>query len=108
MKRADSRITKIGSFLRPIGLGELPQLWCDFAASLSLIGPRPERPEFDKELEDQTPHYRLRHRMLSGLSGWTQVNYPYGASVEDAAKKLNYDLYYLRNSSLLFGFFDPV
>ena len=66
---------------------------------MSLIGPRPERPEFDAELEKKIPHYRLRQRMRPGLSGWAQVNYPYGASVEDAANKLSYDLYYLRNFS---------
>ena len=66
---------------------------------MSLIGPRPERPEFDEQLEHQILHYRLRQRMRPALSGWAQVNYPYGASVEDAANKLSYDLYYLRNFS---------
>ena len=99
VKRADSRITRIGSFLRRTRLDELPQLWCVFTGSMSLIGPRPERPEFDQQLEDQIPHYGLRQRMRPGLSGWAQVNYPYGASVEDAANKLSYDLYYLRNFS---------
>ena len=66
---------------------------------MSLIGPRPERPEIEAELEQQIPHYRLRHVIRPGLSGWAQVNYPYGASVEDAANKLSYDLYYLRNFS---------
>jgi len=100
VKRADSRITTIGSFLRRTRLDELPQLWCVFTGSMSLIGPRPERPEFDQELEHQIPHYRLRQRMRPGLSGWAQVNYPYGASVEDSANKLSYDLYYLRNFSI--------
>jgi lipopolysaccharide/colanic/teichoic acid biosynthesis glycosyltransferase len=68
---------------------------------MSLIGPRPERPEFEDNLEQQIPHYRLRHLMRPGLSGWAQVNYPYGASLEDAANKLSYDLYYLRNFSVL-------
>ena len=70
--------------------------------SMSLIGPRPERPEFDKELSMKIPHYNLRHLMRPGLSGWAQVNYPYGASVEDSANKLSYDLFYLKNYSLLF------
>lgn len=70
-----------------------------FTESISLIGPRPERPEFDQDLEKKIPHYRLRQRTLPGLSGWAQVNYPYGSSVEDAANKLSYDLYYLRNFS---------
>ncbi len=99
VKRADSRITRIGSLLRRTRLDELPQLWCVFTGSMSLIGPRPERPEFDQQLEHEIPHYVLRHRMRPGLSGWAQVNYPYGASVEDAANKLSYDLYYLRNFS---------
>jgi len=99
VKRTDSRITSIGSFLRRTRLDELPQLWCVFSGRMSLIGPRPERPEFDQELERKIPLYRLRHRMRPGLSGWAQVNYPYGASVEDAANKLSYDLYYLRNFS---------
>jgi len=99
VKRSDSRITKVGSFLRRTRLDELPQLWCVFAGSMSLIGPRPERPEFDQELEHHIPHYRLRYCVRPGLSGWAQVNYPYGASVEDAANKLSYDLYYLRNFS---------
>ena len=103
-KRADARITKIGSFLRSSRLDELPQLWCVFTGSMSLIGPRPERPEFDRQLEHQIAHYRLRQRMRPGLSGWAQVNYPYGASVEDAANKLSYDLYYLRNFSFWLDF----
>ncbi len=99
VKRADSRITRIGSLLRRTRLDELPQLWSVFTGNMSLIGPRPERPEFDQQLESEIPHYGLRHRMRPGLSGWAQVNYPYGASVEDAANKLSYDLYYLRNFS---------
>ena len=98
-KRSDSRVTKVGTFLRRVRIDELPQLWCVLTGSMSLIGPRPERPEFDRKLEKEIPHYRLRHCMQPGLSGWAQVNYPYGASVEDAANKLSYDLYYLRNFS---------
>ncbi len=95
----DTRITNIGSLLRRTRLDELPQLWCVFSGSMSLIGPRPERPEFDQDLEKKIPHYSLRQRIRPGLSGWAQVNYPYGSSVEDAANKLSYDLYYLRNFS---------
>ncbi len=80
-------------------IDELPQRWAVISGSMSLIGPRPERPEFETELELHIPHYRMRHWMRPGLSGWAQVNYPYGASVEDAANKLSYDLYYLRNFS---------
>jgi len=99
VKRNDVRITKIGSILRRTRLDELPQLWCVLTGTMSLIGPRPERPEFDEELEQKIPHYRLRHRIRPGLSGWAQVNYPYGASVEDSANKLSYDLFYMRNFS---------
>ena len=95
----DSRITRIGRVLRLTRIDELPQLLAVLTGEMSLIGPRPERPEFEAELERQIPHYRLRHWMRPGLSGWAQVNYPYGASVEDAANKLSYDLYYLRNFS---------
>jgi len=97
--KRDSRITPLGRLLRLTRLDELPQLWSVLQGDMSLIDPRPERPEFEQELERQIPHYRLRHLMRPGLSGWAQVNYPYGASVEDAANKLSYDLYYLRNFS---------
>ena len=99
--RSDPRITKIGSLLRVTRLDELPQLWCVLVGSMSLIGPRPERPEFDQQLSCKIPFYELRHQIRPGLSGWAQVNYPYGASVEDSANKLSYDLYYLKNFSFL-------
>lgn len=101
VSRGDSRVTPLGRLLRLTRLDELPQLWAVLLGDMSLIGPRPERPEFERDLECQIPHYRLRHLMRPGLSGWAQVNYPYGASVEDAANKLSYDLYYLRNFSCL-------
>ena len=69
---------------------------------MSLFGPRPERPEFDKQLCQKIPYYELRHLIRPGLSGWAQVNYPYGASIEDSANKLSYDLFYLKNFSFLF------
>ena len=96
----DQRVTRIGSVLRRSRLDELPQLWTVFSGRMSLIGPRPERPEFDQDLMVHIPHYRLRHYMRPGLSGWAQVNYPYGASVNDSANKLSYDLYYLLNFSI--------
>lgn len=96
VKSKDTRVTKIGYFLRKTRLDELPQLWCVLIGTMSLIGPRPERPVFDETLKSIN-HYELRLRMRPGLSGWAQVNYPYGASVEDSANKLSYDLYYLRN-----------
>jgi len=99
VSKRDSRITPVGHLLRLTRLDELPQLWAVLKGEMSLIGPRPERPEFEQVLERQLPHYRLRHVMRPGLSGWAQVNYPYGASLEDAANKLSYDLYYLRNFS---------
>ena len=99
--RSDSRITKIGSFLRRTRLDEIPQLICVLNGSMSLIGPRPERPEMDQMLEQFIPFYKLRYSIKPGLSGWAQVNYPYGASVVDSANKLSYDLYYLRNFSFL-------
>jgi exopolysaccharide biosynthesis polyprenyl glycosylphosphotransferase len=97
--RGDPRITRIGQLLRVTRLDELPQLWAVLRGQMSLIGPRPERPEIEAELERQIPHYRLRHLIRPGLSGWAQVNYPYGASLADSANKLSYDLYYLRNFS---------
>lgn len=97
--RGDPRITRVGHWLRLSRLDELPQLLAVLTGAMSLIGPRPERPEFEQELEQQIPYYRLRHGIRPGLSGWAQVNDPYGASVEDAANKLSYDLYYLRNFS---------
>ena len=100
--RSDPRITKVGSILRMTRLDELPQLWCVLTGSMSLIGPRPERPEFDQELSRRIPYYGLRHQIRPGLSGWAQVNYPYGASFEDSSNKLSYDLYYMKNFSFFF------
>ena len=96
---ADCRITRMGSLLRPARLDELPQLLNVLAGDMSLIGPRPERPELEHELEARIPHYRKRHWMRPGLSGWAQVCAPYAASVEEAELKLSYDLFYLRNWS---------
>ena len=98
--RGDPRITRVGYWLRRLRIDELPQLWNVIKGDMSLIGPRPERPEFEDELEVKIPHYRIRHWIRPGLSGWAQVCHPYGASVEDSRSKLSYDLYYLRNFSL--------
>ena len=98
--KGDLRITPLGHILRLTRLDELPQLWAVLKGEMSLIGPRPERPEFEENLERRIPRYRLRYLMRPGLSGWAQVNYPYGASLEDSANKLSYDLYYLRNFSV--------
>lgn len=102
--RSDPRITRIGHWLRILRIDELPQLMNVINGDMSLIGPRPERPEFEEELEAQIPHYRIRHWIRPGLSGWAQVCHPYGASVEDSRSKLSYDLFYLRNFSLPLDF----
>ena len=98
--RNDQRITRIGRILRKLRIDELPQLVNVITGDMSLIGPRPERPELEAELEKQIPHYRVRQWIRPGLSGWAQVCYPYGASIEDSRTKLSYDLYYLRNFSI--------
>jgi len=100
-KENDSRITKVGKLLRRFHLDELPQLLNILKGEMSFIGPRPERPEFVEELVKKIPHYHLRHLIKPGLTGWAQINYPYGSSVEDTEKKLYYDLYYLKNRSLI-------
>lgn len=99
VKQRDPRITPMGRFLRLTRIDELPQLVAVLRGEMSLIGPRPERPEFDQELERQIPHYSLRYWLRPGLSGWAQVNYPYGASLDDARNKLSFDLFYLRHFS---------
>jgi lipopolysaccharide/colanic/teichoic acid biosynthesis glycosyltransferase len=95
----DHRITRVGQFLRRVRLDELPQLLNVLSGDMSLIGPRPERPEFEADLEAHIPHYRKRHWVRPGLSGWAQVSAPYAASLEEAELKLSYDLYYLHNWS---------
>lgn len=95
----DKRITRVGFWLRRLRIDELPQLINVLRGDMSLIGPRPERPELEHELEEKIPHYRKRHWMRPGLSGWAQVCAPYAASVEDSDLKLSYDLYYLKNFS---------
>ncbi len=95
----DQRITAIGGILRRLRLDELPQLLSVFIGEMSLIGPRPERPEIEDQLERSMPHYRKRHWMRPGLSGWAQVCAPYASSIEDSDFKLSYDLYYLRHFS---------
>ncbi len=99
-KENDSRITAAGRFLRKTRIDELPQLWNVLKGELSLIGPRPERPEFTETLKKEIPHYAMRHLVKPGLSGWAQINFPYGASKEDAMEKLQYDLFYIKNRSL--------
>jgi exopolysaccharide biosynthesis polyprenyl glycosylphosphotransferase len=97
----DPRITRLGRFLRESRIDEFPQLWNIFRGEMSFVGPRAERPEFHEKLKRDIPFYEERYLIKPGLSGWAQINYPYGASVQDAAEKLQYDLYYIKNRSLL-------
>ena len=97
----DNRVTRFGKFIRKVRIDELPQLWNVLKGDMSFIGPRPERMEFVKKLEQKIPFYSLRHSVKPGLTGWAQVCYPYGASEEDARHKLEYDLYYVKNMSIL-------
>ncbi|HET9148197.1 MAG TPA: TIGR03013 family XrtA/PEP-CTERM system glycosyltransferase, partial [Acetobacteraceae bacterium] len=97
---ADRRITAAGAFLRRTRLDELPQLFNVLKGEMSLVGPRPERPEFTRSLAEQLPLYNERHMVKAGLTGWAQINYPYGASLDDARSKLSYDLYYVKNFSI--------
>lgn len=100
----DPRITSFGTFLRATRLDELPQLLNIFKGQMSLIGPRPERPEFVAELRIRIPHYDLRHLVAPGLTGWAQVMYSYTSSIDEAARKLEYDLYYIKNHSIQLDF----
>jgi sugar transferase (PEP-CTERM system associated) len=101
----DPRITPVGRFLRKSRLDELPQLWNVLRGEMSFVGPRPERPEFVEGLSKQIPFYGERHAIKPGLTGWAQVRYAYGASVEDALEKLQYDLYYIKNLSIALDLF---
>ena len=93
----DPRITRLGRFIRKTRIDELPQTWSVLKGEMSFVGPRPERPEFVSELEEQMPYYAERHMVKPGITGWAQINYPYCASVEDSRHKLEYDLYYAKN-----------
>ncbi len=98
----DPRITRIGKFLRSSRLDEIPQLWNVFCGDMGFVGPRPERPEFVEWLTTEIPYYPLRHVIRPGITGWAQVRYKYGNTLEDAKEKLQYDLYYIKNVSLGF------
>jgi len=98
----DARVTTVGRLLRKTRLDELPQLWNILRGDMSLVGPRPERPEFVEHLRNQVPHYDLRHLVLPGLTGWAQVRFRYGASLDDSQRKLAFDLYYVRHCGLVF------
>ena len=96
-ERNDPRITRIGNFIRKTRIDELPQAWSVMKGEMSFVGPRPERPEFVSDLETKMPYYAERHMVKPGITGWAQINYPYGASIEDSRHKLEYDLYYAKN-----------
>jgi sugar transferase (PEP-CTERM system associated) len=98
----DNRVTKVGAFLRRTRIDELPQLINILRGDMSFVGPRPERPVFVADLVTRIPLYNERHMVKAGLTGWAQINYPYGASIDDARSKLSYDLYYVKNFSIVF------
>ena len=100
----DDRVTRTGNFIRKLRVDEIPQMINVLKGDMSFVGPRPERPHFVAMLEKEIPYYSLRHNVKPGITGWAQIKYPYGASVEDAMEKLQYDIYYIKNMSLLYDF----
>jgi sugar transferase (PEP-CTERM system associated) len=100
--KGDSRVTRVGAFIRKCRIDELPQILCVLRGHMSFVGPRPERPEFVAELSQKIPYYVQRHCVKPGITGWAQLCYPYGSSEQDALEKLQYDLYYIKNNTLLF------
>lgn len=96
----DPRITRVGKWLRIFRLDEIPQLWCVLKGDMALVGPRPERPEFVEQLTKEIPYYNVRHVVRPGITGWAQIRYKYGNTVEHAKEKLQYDLFYVKNTSL--------
>lgn len=99
-KEGDSRITRVGNIIRKLRVDELPQLINVLKGEMSIVGPRPEREVFIKDLEKEIPYYRFRHAVLPGVTGWAQVRYPYGSSMEDAKWKHKYDLYYIKHAGI--------
>jgi sugar transferase (PEP-CTERM system associated) len=96
-EKDDPRITRVGRFIRKVRIDELPQLWTVLMGQMSFVGPRPDGPAFVEELTRKMPYYAERHMVKPGITGWAQINYPYGASMDDARQKLEYDLYYAKN-----------
>ena len=96
----DPRVTRVGKVLRTLRLDEIPQMWCVLKGDMAFVGPRPERPEFIKMLEQEIPYYGVRHMVRPGLTGWAQVKYKYGSTIDDAREKLQYDLFYIKNASV--------
>ena len=101
-QKNDNRVTRVGAFIRLTRIDELPQIINVLRGEMSFVGPRPERPEFVAQLNERIPYYRERHSIKPGITGWAQLCYPYGSSEQDAAEKLQYDLFYVKNHSLLF------
>jgi len=99
-KTEDERMTRVGSIIRKIRVDEIPQFWNILRGDMNFVGPRPERPHFIAQLAQEIPFYEQRHLIAPGLTGWAQIKYPYGASIEDAKQKLAYDLYYIKNQSI--------
>ncbi len=104
-QKNDARTTAVGKWLRKFRIDEIPQLWCVLKGDMSFVGPRPERAEFVDQLAPKVPYFRERLMVQPGLTGWAQVNYPYGANAEDARRKLEYDLYYMKHMGLFLDFF---
>ena len=96
----DPRVTRLGAFLRMTRLDEIPQVFAVFRGDMSFVGPRPERPFFVQQLKQQIPFFGLREAVKPGITGWAQIRYPYGSSIDDAKNKLEYDLYYVEHRSL--------
>jgi len=101
-QKSDPRVTRVGAIMRKLRVDELPQIVNVLRGHMSLVGPRPERPQFVTELASKIPYYLHRHCVKPGITGWAQLCYPYGSSEHDAMEKLQYDLYYIKNNSLLF------
>lgn len=101
-KEKDDRTTRVGRIIRKTRIDEIPQFWNILKGDMNFVGPRPERPHFVKQLAEEIPFYEQRHLVAPGLTGWAQIKYPYGSSIEDARQKLQYDLYYIKNQSLAF------
>jgi sugar transferase (PEP-CTERM system associated) len=100
-QKGDDRTTRVGRVIRKVRIDEIPQFWNILKGEMSFVGPRPERPHFVAQLAQEIPFYEQRHLIAPGLTGWAQIKYPYGASIEDARQKLQYDLYYIKNQSLM-------
>jgi sugar transferase (PEP-CTERM system associated) len=98
----DPRVTRVGALIRKTRVDEIPQLWNVLKGDMAIVGPRPERPYFVEKLRHVIPYYDQRHTVKPGITGWAQVRYPYGASVQDAVEKLQYDLFYIKHMSLVF------